>query len=372
MNVDLVCLMEAGREPKRETLNGVDILRVPLRRRRSGMFGYVVRYLAFLLLSSVIVAARSLRRRYELVYVHNMPDILVLSGLIPKVFGAKVILDLHDPMPELMMTIFNLRQEHLLVRTLKRLEKWSIQLADLALTVNVACQKLFASRSCHPEKVRVVMNSPDEKIFGFRSPRSYPSKGLPPTSPFVIMYHGSLVERNGLDLAVDAVARVRQCVPSVELRVYGPATRFLERVMESIRAKGLQEVVRYLGPRRAEDIVEAIEECDVGIIPNQRNVFAEINTPTRIFEYLALGKPVIAPRAAGIQDYFDTTALIFFELGDSEDLARKIEYVYVHSAEAVESVMRGQEVYRAHTWRQERQRLVNLVGELLRNGGRLN
>ena len=110
----------------------------------------------------------------------------------------------------------------------------------------------------------------------------------------------------------------------------------------------------------------------MGIIPNQRNIFAEINTPTRIFEYLALGKPVIAPRAAGIQDYFDTTALIFFELGDSEDLARKIEYVYVHSAEAVESVMRGQEVYRAHTWRQERQRLVNLVGELLRNGGRLN
>ena len=139
------------------------------------------------------------------------------------------------------------------------------------------------------------------------------------------MYHGSLVERNGVDLAVDAIARVRESVPSVELRIYGSETKFLERVMETVHAKGLSEVVRYLGPRRIEDIAKAIVECDLGIIPNRRNVFTELNTPTRIFEYLSLGKPVIAPRAAGIQDYFDDDSLIFFELGNSEDLARKIK-----------------------------------------------
>src|SRR2546427_10016334 len=203
MNVDLVCLMEAGREPKRETLNGVDILRVPLTRRRGGIFRYIFQYLAFLLISSFILAVRSLTRRYDLVYVHNMPDFLVLSALIPKVFGAKVILDLRDPMPELMMTIFNLHEDTLPVRALKRLEKWSVQLADLALTVNLACKKLFTSRSCRPEKIRVIMNSPNEEIFGFRQPRSHTSTRHPPSKPFVIMYHGSLVERNGLDLAVE-------------------------------------------------------------------------------------------------------------------------------------------------------------------------
>jgi glycosyltransferase involved in cell wall biosynthesis len=106
----------------------------------------------------------------------------------------------------------------------------------------------------------------------------------------------------------------------------------------------------------------------VGIIPNQRNVFTELNTPTRIFEYLALGKPVIAPRAAGVEDYFKDDSLMFFELGDAEDLARKIEYVFLHPGESIEIVKRGQKIYLAHAWPRERQTLVNLVGELLAIG----
>src|SRR2546427_96380 len=363
MEVEVVCLKDG--EAKRQTLNGVKIVRVPMRRRRGGMFEYVFQYAVFVVLSLAILAVRSMRRRYHVVYVHNMPDVLVLSALVPKAQGAKVILDLHDPMPELMMSIFNLPHDSLRVRTLERLEKWSIRFADLALTVNLACKRLFVSRSCPPEKVQVVMNSPDEKIFGVRAPRPAPSMPRAPGQPFVIMYHGSLVERNGLHLAVDALARVRRSVPSAALRIYGPSSPFLERVMQSVRAQGLTSAVQYLGPIRLEDIVGAIEDCDVGVIPNQRSVFTEINTPTRIFEYLAVGKPVIAPRAGGIRDYFDEESLIFFELGDVADLAQKIEYVFFHPAEAAEIAGRGQDVYRAHAWRAERQTLVNLAADLV-------
>ena len=130
------------------------------------------------------------------------------------------------------------------------------------------------------------MNSPDEEIFPLRAP--YPSIPKSPNDPFVIMYHGSLVERNGLDLAVSALAQARESVPSAELRVYGRKTPFLERVMEDVRARGLSKSVHYLGAKRLEDLASAIDECDVGVIPNQQNAFTEINTPTRIFEYLAL------------------------------------------------------------------------------------
>lgn len=365
MHVELICIKQNKEDPTREIMDGVDILRLPFRYYRGTKFQYVFRYSTFILVSIALLAVRSLTRRYDIVYVHNMPDILVVSSLVPKLFGAKVILDLHDPMPELLMTIFGFHKETLTVRLLKRLEKWSMALADSVLTVNLAFKELFASRSCRPEKIRVVMNTPDEQIFGFRPVCSHASTMRSPSGRFVIMHHGTLVERNGVDLAVDALARVRQSVPIAELRVYGHKTPFLERVMDSVRDKGLDGSVHYLGPKPLEHIVAAIEECDVGIIPNKRNVFSEINTPVRIFEYLALGKPVIAPWAAGIQDYFKKESLLFFELGNSEDLARKIEYVYFHPSEAVEIVKRGQEVYLAHTWRQERLRLVNLVGELL-------
>jgi glycosyltransferase involved in cell wall biosynthesis len=364
MEVDLVCL-ESENAPRPEQLQGIKVFRVPIKNRRGGKLAYAFQYAVFILISSTIVALRSLIRRYDLVYVHNMPDILVVSSLIPKALGAKVILDLHDPMPELMMTIFNINRNSLIVRLISRIEKWSMARADLVLTVNLACKRIFASRSCRPEKIGVIMNSPDNEIFRYRTPRSYSSTNQAGNKRFVIMYHGSLVERNGLDLAVEALGRVRKSVPTAELRVYGARTLFLDRVMDAARSKGLDEAIQYFGPKRLEDLVTAIEDCDMGVIPNHRNAFTEINTPTRIFEYLALGKPVVAPHTPGIRDYFSDESLLFFESGNSEELAKKIEYVFAHAKEANEIVERGQQVYLRHIWSQEKHTLVSLVSELL-------
>ena len=135
--------------------------------------------------------------------------------------------------------------------------------------------------------------------------------------------------------------------------------------MDKVRSLGLEGNIRYFGARKLEDLAREIEDCDVGIIPNQRNTFTDINTPTRIFEYLALGKPVIAPRTPGIQDYFDPDSLLFFESGDSEELAKQIEYAASHTIEVTAIAERGQQVYVAHSWQQEKEKLVSMVVELI-------
>lgn len=365
MQLDLIC--EADDEmKKRENIGDMEIIRIPIRHHRGGKLSYAYQYFSFIFISGSILAWRSLWRKYDLVYIHNMPDVLVFSALLPKALGAKVILDQHDPMPELMKTIFDFEDNSLAVRLIYRLEKWSIGFADLVITVNVACKRIFAARSCRPEKIGIVMNSPDGEIFPYRSACSYVPFEESSGRPFTIMYHGSLVERNGLDLAVDALARVHQTIPNVQLKICGRSTSFLEQVIQKARDAGLGECVRYLGPKRLEELVGEIESCDVGVIPNQRNPFTDINTPTRIFEYLALGKPVIAPRTPGIQDYFNPESLLFFEAGDADGLAERIKYTYFKSAQAIKTAERGQEVYLAHTWQEERETLVGLVSRLLR------
>jgi glycosyltransferase involved in cell wall biosynthesis len=366
MEIDLICEGDQN-SPRRELLRNLEVVRIPIKHYRGGAASYAYQYSAFILASAAILALRSFRRRYDLVYVHNMPDILILSALLPKLFGAKVILDQHDPMPELMRTIFNLGEESLGVRMIRRLEKWSIARANLVITVNVACKRIFSERSCGASKIGVVMNSPDGELFPYRSARSYPA----PTHdrPFVIMYHGSLVERNGLELAVDALAHLLKTIQRATLRIYGLSTPYLEQVMNKVRSFGLESNVHYRGVRKLEELAHEIEDCDVGIIPNQRNAFTEINTPTRIFEYLALGKPVIAPLTSGIQDYFDANSLLFFEAGNSEDLAKTIEYAATHTSEIAAIAERGQQVYLAHTWQQERETLVDLVVHLIKNEG---
>ena len=179
------------------------------------------------------------------------------------------------------------------------------------------------------------------------------------------MYHGSLVERNGLDVAIDALAQVRRAIPNAELHVFGRSTAFLEQMREFAKDKGVHDWVRYQGPRKLEELVTEIGRCDVGVIPNHKNAFTDINTPTRMFEYLALGKPVIAPSTLGITDYFNKDSLLFFEAGDAADLARQIEYAYFHPKEILEVAQRGQAVYREHTWDRERQTLLERTSDIL-------
>lgn len=363
--VDVICLEETDDEPRHEIISQVSITRISLKHRRGGKLSYVLQYAWFILLASAIMAGRSLKKRYDLVHVHNMPDILAFSAIVPKLFGAKVILDLHDPMPELMMTIFGLRERSYLVRLLKMFEKLSIGFADAVLTTNEAFRKLFSARSCPPQKISVVMNSPDEDIFRYRPASSQDSMPRDTSRPFVIMYHGTLVERYGLDLAVRALAKIRKTVGCVELRIYGRSTPFLEGILDDVRGSELAEAVQYFGPMKLEQIPSAIRNCDVGVIPNRQCQFTELNMPTRIFEYLSQGKPAIAPGSPGIRDYFGAESLILFELGDVDDLATKLEYVFAHPTEVAEMVERGQEVYRAHQWQGERLRFIGLVERLL-------
>ena len=228
-------------------INGVHIHRIPLKRRRAGKLTYAFQYFSFLVSSFLLLTWWRLKRRYHLVHVHNMPDFLVFSALLPKILGARVILDLHDPMPELLVTIFGLKENSLGVRLLKFSEKWSIRFADHVLTVNQACKEIFSARSCAPAKIQVLMNVPDEKVFKFRDCLDYPAPD--PAKPFVVMFHGSIVERNGLDIAVEAVRLLRRAVPIAELWVYGASTPFLNKVMDSVsqNGNGLAGAVRYLG-----------------------------------------------------------------------------------------------------------------------------
>ena len=368
MHVDIICLMEEGDDRKQETFKGIHIDRVGIVHNRGSKFHYMLRYGLFIVIAFAKLAARSLTKPYDVVHVHNMPDILVFAALVPKLFGAKVILDLHDPMPELMMTIFKLKRDSLAVRLMARIEKWSIAFADVVVTTNSAFERLFVSRSCSASKMCIVMNSPDETIFKF-SPaqmRSRPSDER--SAPFVIMYHGTLVDRNGADLAVEALVKLRQSVPAAELRLYGPRTPYLDQIMMTLSEKGLGKSVHYLGQKSLEQLTEAIAECDVGVIPNKRSIFTELNLPTRILEYLALGKPVVAPRTQGIQDYFREDSLMFFDLGNADDLALKLSHLFFHPEEALEVVKRGQKVYRAHAWHNERRKLENVAVGLLSAG----
>lgn len=363
MQVDLVCLQGPG-ERCLQKIRGVRVFRLPLQQKRGGPARYLWEYGLFTVCGFLLVSILYILRRYDVIHVHNMPDILVLTALLPRMLGARVILDLHDPMPEMYMTKFGLPASHPIIRLLRGCERACIQMADLVFTPNLAFQEKFAARGCPPSKIRLVMNTPQEEVF-----LSSDRKASTPTpeGSFVVMFHGLITERHGLDTALQAMARLRERIPGLIFRVYGKGDLFLNEFLATIQRLHLEDCVEYFGYVPVEEVAAAIPSIDVGIIPNKKTPFTNINLPTRIFEYLCLGKPVIVSRTKGVLDYFDEDSIYFFEPEQVDSLVEAVWRLWSNPQEREAILERGMGVYRKHRWQVQKQYFVQQVKSLFPN-----
>jgi len=99
--VDFICLRRSG-EKRHETIKGVNVNRLPIKKHQgSSILSHIFGYLSFFILAFFNLNILYFEKKYRIIHIHTLPDFLVFVALIPKLFGAKVILDMHDPMPEL-------------------------------------------------------------------------------------------------------------------------------------------------------------------------------------------------------------------------------------------------------------------------------
>ena len=362
MQVDMICLRHKGQKAE-ETINGVNVYRLPMQMNREGKLAYIIQYAKFILLSLVKLSLLYFREKYDIIHVHNMPDILVVSAILPKLFGSKVILDLHDPMPELFMTKYWVPETHLAVRLLARAEAFSIRFADMVITPNISFRNLFMSRGCPEEKIFIVMNSPVDTIFSHKENTLDNDLANEPDK-FVIMFHGSIFERQGVDTAVEAIATLRNVIQNIEFRVFGHGD-YVKTFLKLVEEHKVQDIVKFHGSVSLDQISREIQKINVGIIPNKKNPFTDLNMPVRIFEYLKLGKAVIVPKTQGILDYFDDNSIVFFDAGDSQSLYDAILRVYNDKETIDNIVMNGSRVCDENRWELQKKILVERVSLLL-------
>lgn len=354
--VDVVCVQKEG-EPSEEIVRNVHIYRVPLQRKRGSKLRYIWEYFYFTFSAFLKITFLHFKRKYKIICAHNMPDFLVFTGLIPRLMGAKIMLDLHDPMPEVFMTKYEKDEKNFIIRTLIFLEKISVKFSKVVFTPNIAFKNLFL-RSCPAEKMHIVMNSPDENIFTPRNPNNKPDP-----NKFTVMYHGSIVERNGLDIALYAIAKLKDKIPNLVFQVYGEGD-FVPRFLELIKELQIQNCVNYHGQTSLENIVQALEKADLGVVPNKSNAFTQLNVPTRIFECLRMNKPIVAPATRGVLDYFDKSNLFLFEPGNADDLAKTILEVYENPEQRQVILEAGIKILQEHAWENEKQLWIKVFDQL--------
>jgi glycosyltransferase involved in cell wall biosynthesis len=355
--VDFISLAEEGR-PAIETVQGVRLFRVRQRRYRGGgILSYGLGYLRFLCAATVKLLRLFRRERYDIVYVHTMPDLLVLVGLIPKLFGARIVLNIHDMMPELYMSKFGISGKHPLIRLLAFQEQFSIRLADKVICVHDPHRDVLCKRGASRAKITVLPNVPDPLVFRGHSPAPRME------SAFRIVYHGTIARRLGLDLAVRAFAKAAGSCPGARFEIFGDGDAG-DELEAQIKASGVEDRIDFSKKMfRVESIAQMIQGASVGLIPNRRDVATDYMLPVKLLEYVHLGIPVIAPRLLAIQYYFSEDQVAYYQPGDVDELAECICRLYADPEKRGELARKGAEFAKKFSWDTLKEELYKVVDD---------
>jgi len=210
-------------------------LRQPHQTRAEKPWNYVFEYGVSFLLFTIRLLALFARNRYQIIHVHNMPDFLIFTALVPKLFGAKLILDIHDPMPEFYLSKYaEPHREGCLLRFLRWQEKVSCQLADEIITANANFKENLIKRGIPAGKITVVMNVPNPNIFK-RDVRTYEKQG----KRFTLLYPGTVAPRYGLEMAIRALPELAKKIPHIRLVIAGGRRRQDENLKTLVQQVGV-------------------------------------------------------------------------------------------------------------------------------------
>ena len=328
---------------------------LPMKKRQAGLARYAFEYGAFFSWTLFLVSLLHARRKYHLVYVHNMPNFLVFAGLLPKIGGAKIVLDVHDPAAELLADIRGRDLPPWTRRLANTEERVSIAFSDTLITVNESMRRRLSAKSSRP--VSVVMNIPDPGRFA-------PLEASRDRGSFQwIVYTGTIAHRNGLDLVVRAVALLAEEFPSLRFRVVGDGPA-LESVVRLAGDLGVADRVEFRGMVPTGQVPAMLSDAAAGVSPQRGGVFGSLVFSMKVAEYVALRLPVICSGIATMRHYFSDDELLFFEPENAEDLARAIRDLLTDPAAAGERAARSQVKLDKLNWPVQEETLVETVETL--------
>ncbi|HEX5713928.1 MAG TPA: glycosyltransferase family 4 protein [Solirubrobacterales bacterium] len=356
--VDCVCLNDAEEIGVGE--GTIALHRAAAGKPRGGKRAYLEGNARFLAGAARKVSALDRQQPFDLIEVHNMPDALVFTALRPKLRGTPLILNFHDTFPELFATLFNRPPNHPLVRLIRAEERVSAALADGHVFVTAEARDLLRDRGVTAERTQIVMNTPDERVFGERRvPLKPPAEGT-----LRVVYHGGLAERFGVEVLVRAVAMLRGRGVPVELDVYGSdaeAARQLAAVASQVAPEGVRIAPR---PTPVEEIPGRLAQAHLGVVPTLRDDFTELLLPVKLLEYVHMGLPVVASRLPVIERYFGDDVLLA-EPGDPASIAAAIEGVRAEPELARMRAEAASTQLAEIEWRRQREQYLELVDGLV-------
>lgn len=357
--VDVVATRGPG-ERKTEWVDGALVHRLPVTHRRgAGTVRFAGEYVVFAALAAARVAALSLRRRPDIVQVHNPPDFLMLAALLPRLLGSRLVFDVHDLSSDMFAMRFgDGRHARAAGRALELVERLACRAADVVVTVHEPYRLELGRRGIDPRKTLVVLNSVDERVLPSERRAAVPE-------PFRIVYHGTVTPHYGLDLLLDAFARLPDSLAQARLQVLGGGDAVCQLAAHAQRL-GVAERVELSGVELPQtEVLQRVQGASVGVIPNLPTRLNRFALSTKLFEYVSLGIPVVTADLPTIRAHFTEAEVSFYRAGDPDALAAALAGVGADYERALAKARAALERYRAeYAWPRQAEQYVGMLERL--------
>lgn len=354
--VDIICIREPQERPF-EVVGGMNVFKLQRRRNteRSPVV-FLAKLLAFFGLCFLLTTVLHLKKGYQVVHVTSPPDFLVFAALLPRLWGARVILDIHDIVPELYQRKFRVGGGHPLIRALKWMERCACRFSHHVIIVTEPWRRLLVSRGIPESKLSVIMNVPDPEVFD-------PGRHRPGHDEryFTIVYHGSYAELFGVETLVRAMRLVCERLPQARLFMWGNGP-LRARLGEMVAELGLAGRVFVGQAVPFREVPARIAAADLGVVPTRAGVFAGLALSMKSLEYIAMRVPMVISRTPASTHYYDESMVRFFEPDNPESLAEAVIELARDPERRRQMVENCQRFYRIHNWPAYRRRYYAVLG----------
>lgn len=243
------------------------------------------------------------------------PDLLIVreimlaetSGVLSKKYNIPIIMDMAENYPAAMRDWKKYNKNFFskyIVHNLKLpdlTEKRALKLMDKVIVVcEEQIQRLSDTYSYSNDKVAIVHNTPDQKYFEINN-LSENSKNF----KLIFGHHGFLTAEKSIKNFILGFLKATQYRDDIEFHVWGGGESYLE--YQEIIGKALNKTIFMHGKYHYNSLNEILNFVDIGVIPYQLSDFNNYTIHNKIFDYFAVGKPVIVSEARPLKRIINQT-----------------------------------------------------------------
>ncbi|MDZ7341332.1 MAG: glycosyltransferase family 4 protein [candidate division KSB1 bacterium] len=305
----------------------------------------------------------TIRQRPDIILTHPFTAIflwpakmLVRLGRLP----TKFVLDIRT-LPVRQKNLNDKIKHWLIDQTIKLAKR---HFDGMTLITPVLRQLISQRYRIEPETIGIWMSGVNSDLF---SPDAEPPH--PATDCFTVMYHGVLAENRGLVETIQAMAKVREHYPQIKLRLLGqgPAMNQLERLIQQLN---LSPAIELSGAVPYQQMPAQIAVASVGIIPLPDEPCWQVSSPLKLFEYLAMARPVIlSPIAAHQTVIGNCPAAFFLKSTTPTDIAAGIIAAYLQRTQLGWRGQQGRQLVLSNfTWERQAKQLDVYLRQILNSG----